>query len=337
VINFSYYDKWSGVPSVDDVDLTQDTHYCYRIRAYNSSGYSDYTNISCNWTKANLKPRPPTNLTAQATSESTILLTWTNNSQSDQYRIYESVNGGQFVWSGTVPEDNVPGAYITGLTAGKTYRYYIQAHNSFGYSDNSTQSNSATTPGATASSVKISNNTSYPIISLKIDGVEKFPNAPMGIPPGGTHQVQITTGSHSYRAVNGFWNGSSRFEMYIFQNTWNQPAGIYTATINNPSIGQLLTRWSPSRLYLGETWTGTTFNYQGFRFYGNGTYNFYKNNVLVGSGNYALVSYPGSYTVTFSVSGNQNATGYYDELGGNFSMRNGPPDWPAVNYLESGN
>ena len=338
VVNFSYYGQWSGSPSVDDYPLPADTHYCYRIRAHNSIGDSTYTNISCKWTDATTTPRTPTNLTAQAVSENKILLTWTNNSQSDQYRVWESDNGGSYTIVGTVPEDNVPGAYIEGLIAAHYYSYQIQAHNNFGYSAISTASNSVITPGASlVNTLRLVNNTSYPIISLIIDGTEQFPQAPQGIPPGGTHEVPVGDGIHSYRTANGFWNGSIRFEMYVFQSSWVQSTGLYTLTINNPSITQLLTKFSSSGFYLGEMWEDTSFHYQGFRFYSNGTYNFYRDNALIGTGTYSLSSYPGSYTVTFNVAGNQNATGYYNELGGNFTMNNGPADWRTVKYLDAGN
>ena len=337
VVHFSYYDQWSGSPSLDDVGLTADTLYCYRIRAHNGSGDSTYTITACSWTNATTVPRSPTNLTAQPVSENTILLTWTNNSQSDEYRVYESVNGGGYTLAGTVPEDNVPGAYIPGVSAGNTYSYYIQAHNSFGYSASSSASNSVVTPGATTSYVGIKNNTSYPIISLKIDGVEQFPQAPQGVPPGATHTMQVPTGSHSYKASNGFWDGAGRLELYVFQGNWNQSTGTHSISINNPTIYQLLTKFSSSGYYLGEAWEGTAFHYQGFRFYSNGTYNFYKDNSLVGSGNYSLSSYPGSYTVTFNVTGYQNAIGNYDELGGSFYMQNGPSGWPTIKYLDAGN
>lgn len=338
VVNFSYYDQWSGSPSVDDYPLFADTYYCYRIRAHNGIGDSTFTNISCKWTDATAIPRAPTNLTAQAVSENKILLTWTNNSQSDQYQVWESVNGGSHTISGIVPEDNVPGAYIEGLTAGNTYSYQIKAHNNFGYSVISTVSNSVTTPGASlVNTFRLVNNTSYPIISLVIDGAEQFPQAPQGIPPGGSHEVSVGDGTHSYRTANGFWNGSSRFEMYVFQNSWVQFSGIHTVTINNPSINQLLTKFSSSGYFLGETWEGTSFHYQGFRFFSNGTYNFYRDNALIGAGTYSLSLYPGSYTVTFNVAGIQSATGYYNELGGNFTMNNGPADWRTVKYLDAGN
>jgi hypothetical protein len=344
VVNFAFYPPLfpavagTGPVSGDDGGLTQDTFHCYRIRAINASGKSAYTNTACAWTQATVVPRAPTYLNAQALSSTQILLTWTNNSQSDEYRVYESVDNGPFVFAGPVPQDNVPGAYINGLSAGHSYRYYIQAHNTFGYSANSNISVAVITPGGSASTVRIVNNSSYPIISLTIDGVQKFPQAPQGIPPGTTYEIPITTGGHSYQAINGFWNGTSRFEMYHFNGTWTQPAGAYTITINNPTISQLLTKFSSSGYYLGEYWSGTNFHYKGFRFYNTGTYNYYLDGALAGTGTYSLApgGYPGSYTVTFNVTGAQAATGYYSETGGTFYMKNGPSDWPVIYYNDAG-
>ncbi len=337
VLHFSYDDQWSGASPIRDTGLTEDTLYCYRIRSHNTAGNSSYSNISCSWTTATTVPHTPYNLAAKSVSDTTILLTWVNSSQSDKYEIFESVDNGAFVDAGTVPQDNVPGAYINGLSAGHTYKYKIQAHNNHGYSSNSLPSNAVTTPGSAAGQiVQIHNNSSYPIISLKIDNIEQFTETPLGIPPGGIHQVDVATGQHSFVMINGFWDGCSRFTMYTYQGSWNQSAPSHTLTMNNPTISQLLTKFSAQKYYLGETWVGTSFHYQGFRFFSNGTYNFYKDNHYVGQGSYSLVSYPGSYTVTFKVTGNQNATGYYDELGGSFYMSNGPPDWPNVKYTDAG-
>ena len=343
IVHFVYYDQFPGsstpTKSCDDVGLTPDKLYCYRIRAHNTSGNSTYTNTACAWTQATVAPRAPTNLTAQALSSTQILLTWTNNSQSDEYRIYESKDGGVFVFAGTVSQDNVPGAYIPGLSAGHSYRYYIQAHNAIGYSANSNTSASVTTPGGSAGTVRIVNNSSYPIISLTIDGVQKFPQPPQGIPPNSTYEIPMAAGGHSYEAWNGFWDGVSRFTMYKFSGSWTQPAGTYTITLNNPTITQLLTKFGTSGYYLGEYWSGTNFHYKGFRFYNTGTYNYYLDGALAGTGTYSLApgGYPGSYTVTFNVTGAQAATGYYSETGGTFYMKNGPSDWPVIYYNDAGN
>jgi hypothetical protein len=331
----------TGPVSGDDVGLEQDAFHCYRIRAINASGNSAFTNTACAWTQATQLPRPPTNVTAQAISANQVLLTWTNNSQSDRYQIFESVNGGAFVAAGIVPQANVPGAYVNELTGGNSYRYKVQAHNAFGYSPDSNTTVSVTTPGGSASKIQIVNNSSYPIIFLTIDGVQKFPQAPMGIPPNSTYEIPIAAGGHNFDAWNGFWDGAARFQMYRLQGSWTQPAGTHTITFNNPTIAQLLTKFSTagSRYYLGEYWSGTNFHFQGFRFYSNGTYNFYRDNTLIGSGNYSLApgGYPGSFTVTFNVSGIQSGAGYYSETGGTFYMRNGPTDWPVIYYNDAGN
>ncbi|PYP97995.1 MAG: hypothetical protein DMD34_02980 [Gemmatimonadetes bacterium] len=107
-----------------------------------------------------------------------------------------------------------------------------------------------------------------------------------------------------------------------------------TVTIPDITIFQLLTQFGSSGYWSGDYWVGTTYHFAAFRFYSNGTFKLYDDGVQVGSGSYSLVSRsPSTLTVTFSVGANQ---GTLDELGGYFNMRNGPPDWPWIQYTYRG-
>jgi len=188
---------------------------------------------------------------------------------------------------------------------------------------------------AKISMTRFLNNTSYPIISLKIDGVEKFPQAPQGILPAYYYEIELSPGSHSYRAVNGFWDGSFRFEMYTSTGNFTQRSGITEIiTFNDPTINQLLTRFQSSQKWEGNFWQNLAPHKAAFRFYSNGTWSFYVDGLHQSSGNYYLNSRdPSAFKVTFSI-GSYNGELY--ETFGYFTMRNGPADFPLIQYFPVG-
>lgn len=341
-VNFAYYGT-SEIPNITmmwDIELAQGSTHCYRVLARNADGDSNPSNTACATTQSNGPPLPLSNLTAQVISSDRILLTWTNNSSCDGYKVYESVDGGAHNYAGVVTPGDLPGAYVEGLPAGDTYSYRVIPYNSYGDSPfaDSPTSNTVDPPAVTSNTVtRFINNTVYPVISLQVDGVEQFPTQPMGIPPGAYYQMELTVGLHNYRASTGFWSGGSRTEMYIYQTSFNQQNNtIVQIPFNDPTIAQILTRFGSSGYYTGDYWTGTLPNSAAFRFFNNGTYTFYQNGVAQGSGNYSMVSYLGNFMLTFQVTGYQNAQGRMDERSSSFYMKNGPADWPTIQYTYDG-
>ncbi len=126
---------------------------------------------------------------------------------------------------------------------------------------------SVTTPGSRARASSSSTNRLYPIISLIIDGVEKFPAAPQGIATGtrkspASYNVSLADGQHTYSAQNGFWDGSSRYTLYSYSGTFTVAGGTTTAslTFDAPTITQLMTQFRNT----SGTWTGWYTGANGF-------------------------------------------------------------------------
>jgi len=79
--------SWSQIATVGvnsksytDTGLTRGTNYCYRVRAFNSSGNSSYSNVDCEETRE--IPDPPTDFRARLFANSTVL-SWTDNSDNE--------------------------------------------------------------------------------------------------------------------------------------------------------------------------------------------------------------------------------------------------------------
>jgi subtilisin family serine protease len=76
--------------------------YWYRVRAYEGSANSDYSNVATNSTLP--PPAAPSNLAATAVSNSSIQLTWTDNSSTEGgFKIERSTNGTNFLYVGSAP------------------------------------------------------------------------------------------------------------------------------------------------------------------------------------------------------------------------------------------
>ena len=163
---------------------------------------------------------------------------------------------------------------------------------------------------APISKTRFNNNSTYLIVSLKIDGVEQYTSSPYGLMPGYYLEKELAPGSHSYDALYGMWNGyGGRETLYHFYGTYTQRSGV-TENVNftSPTIAQLMTKFSNSGLW--EGWEIGTFNRLGIRFYSNGTWVAYKNNVQYANGNVTFVSRDATnWAVSFRI-GTSNAVFY---------------------------
>ncbi|MCX6334965.1 MAG: fibronectin type III domain-containing protein [Bacteroidia bacterium] len=131
----------SNITSYQNTGLTASTTYYYRVRAYNASGNSGYSNTA-NATTTGTGPTAPSNLTATAASSTQINLSWTDNSNNETgFRIERSPDNSTWAEITTVSA-NVATYQNTGLAASTTYYYRVRAYNATG---NSAYSNTAST------------------------------------------------------------------------------------------------------------------------------------------------------------------------------------------------
>jgi hypothetical protein len=127
----------ANVVSYTNTSLVASTSYSYRLRAYNASGDSNYSNTASAVTQSALAlPTIPTNLTAVVISKSQINLSWTDNANNETGFRIERCKGSicvNFVLVTTVGA-NVTGYADTKLTANTPYRYRVYAYNASGVS-----------------------------------------------------------------------------------------------------------------------------------------------------------------------------------------------------------
>lgn len=164
--------NWSQIASTSantvgyhDSGLSAGTTYYHRVRAYNSGGFSAYTETATTTTlSAPSAPLAPSGLTATAsTTKPQINLSWTDNSSDeDNFEVLRSTDNVIFTHLATTSADVV--SYTnTGLASSTTYYYQVRAYNAGGYSgvsntasDTTSQSPALPTNlGATASTTAL--------------------------------------------------------------------------------------------------------------------------------------------------------------------------------------
>jgi subtilase family protein/fibronectin type III domain protein len=146
-----------------NTNLTSSTTYTYRVRAFEGTNYSAYSNTSSAATGPT--PAAPSNLTATAVSGSRIDLTWQDNSNNEaQFRLERSTDGVSFAQMATLSA-NITAYSNTNLTAATTYYYRLRSNDGPNFSAY-TNVASATTFGTPAAP---SNLTATAINSTRID------------------------------------------------------------------------------------------------------------------------------------------------------------------------
>lgn len=129
---------WSQIASVGanvitfaNTGLKSSTNYEYRVRAYNPSGTSAYSNTVIVGTTA---PLAPSTLAASVASASRIDLLWRDNSNNETgFRIERRIGTGAWTQIATVGP-NVTRFASTGLKSLTTYGYRVRAYNGIGAS-----------------------------------------------------------------------------------------------------------------------------------------------------------------------------------------------------------
>jgi len=117
----------------NDEELNPNTIYYYKLRAYNSAGYSDYTSEVSVKTPG-IPPLAPTVLQASTILFDNIVLEWTDNSTDETGFIIERGVAETSLSEIARPAANVTSYADNNLLDGTSYFYRISAYNEFGVS-----------------------------------------------------------------------------------------------------------------------------------------------------------------------------------------------------------
>lgn len=194
----------ANTTSYQSIGLTASTNYYFRVRAYNTTGDSSYSNEANATTQPpETIPSSPSSLTAQAASASQVNLAWQDNSGNEQGFKIERKTGAGGIWSqiATVGA-NVTSYASQGLTASTTYFFRVSAYNGAGDSPYSNEA-SATTNIAPPVSARFDFGTSTSPVEATYTQVTPQTSYPSGSTVVfGWSQAQSLTGRDSAYGTN---------------------------------------------------------------------------------------------------------------------------------------
>jgi titin len=138
----------ANATSYSNTSLTAGLTYSYRLRAYDGSNNSAYSNVASATTQD--PPAVPSDLTATPVSSSRITLAWVDNASNETgYKVERSADGVTFTQVAQLAA-NVTSHANTSLAAGATFHYRVRAYegtvNNSGYSNVASTSTLAAPP-----------------------------------------------------------------------------------------------------------------------------------------------------------------------------------------------
>lgn len=129
-----------GSQAFTDLSVAPRSTYYYRVRAFNSSGVSAYSN-TVNLTTPDVPPPPPSapaTVAANNNGDGTSMVSWNaGDSAASNFDVRrEKWDSRKRVWSGATIAATVPGSVLSIIdsTGAGEYRYYVRASNSGGAS-----------------------------------------------------------------------------------------------------------------------------------------------------------------------------------------------------------
>ena len=136
----------AGVTGFGDSGWQPDAAHSYRVRAFNRTGTSAYSNV----VTLSMPPAAPSGLTAATAGAGQILLQWSDNSSQEDAFVIERKTGNEAWQEARVVSGNSTQAYDLDLAADTLYTYRVRARNAVDVSDASNEASARTLPNPPA-------------------------------------------------------------------------------------------------------------------------------------------------------------------------------------------
>ncbi|MBN2417054.1 fibronectin type III domain-containing protein [bacterium] len=306
---------WSQITTVganetsyNNTGLSAGVTYYYRVRAYNGSGDSGYSNEANATTYA--APAAPGGLSATAVSTSQINLNWNDNSSNEDGFKIERKTGAGGTWSQIATVGSNATSYNnTGLASGTTYYYRVKAYNGIGDSGFSNEANATTgeLPTAAPSGLSASASSPYQVNLSWSDNSSNESGFKIERKTGasGSWGEIATVGANSTSYSNTGLSPSTQYYYRIrAYNTWgnsgysNETNATTYASVNAPSS---LGAAAVSSSQINLSWTDNASNEDGFKI---------QEKKWAG-GTWSQVADLGANTTSYNRTGLDQSTTYY--------------------------
>lgn len=255
--------------SFSNLNLTGDTLYFYRVRAYDGPNHSPFSNTASATTQPT--PAPPSNLVAVAVSSSLINLTWTDNAVGEAgFKLERSTDGVTFTQVASLGK-NAQKYNNTGLAASTTYHFRIRAYDGPNHSAYSNVAFATTSGGPAAPS----NLTATAVSSSRIDltwtdnstneGGFKLERSTDGVNFSQIAILVPNTTSYPNTSLNASTSYHFRIRAYEGANH-SAFSNVATATTQaTPAAPSNLTATAVSSSRINLAWTDNATNEAGFK------------------------------------------------------------------------
>jgi YD repeat-containing protein len=213
----------------NDIGLSGNTTYYYKVKAYNSdyeSALSAY--VSC---KTKMNPPGTPDLTLSCSSSSVINLSWNDVANESEYRIYRGATAATISKIATLPAGTTSFPN-TGLVAGNTYYYKVEAYN-VDYQASSLIKYTRTipsTPGSISGETSPCTNSVQTYSVAPVNGAATYEwSIPLGwtINSGqGSRIITVTTGTSfksTLKVRAGNTSGNSEYSSKVILSTSSVP------------------------------------------------------------------------------------------------------------------
>ncbi|QLE02216.1 fibronectin type III domain-containing protein [Galbibacter sp. BG1] len=216
----------ANVSSYSATNLEADKSYSFRVRATNSGGNSNWSNVASATTDPlpSDPPNAPSNLTTSTVSSSSISLTWTDNSNDENGFKVERKIGSETFSEVAMVNSNTSSFLDTGLNEETTYYYRVRSYNSNGNS-----AYTATKSGTTGSG----NDNGCPNPNLVLNGEFNnelnnwnFYHNTSGNPMATVVNNANLSGSNAVKVtINSGATGTNDSDIQLFTNTGSLESG----------------------------------------------------------------------------------------------------------------
>jgi autotransporter-associated beta strand protein len=265
-INFSQIGAVANnMASYADTSLPTGTTYYYQVVANNADGNSPNSNTAQTSSQAAAPPATPDSLTATGVATNQINLTWNDTSANeDGFSLERSPNGGNYTFIAMTPAD-VTNYSDTGLVAGTTYFYRVQAFRScWGNSAYSDPVSAVTLvqppPVAPAGLVAIPGNSQIGLSWLPSTGATSY-NLKRGTVSGGPYGVTNSLAGTKYSDL-AVANGTTYFYVVSAVNAGgegnNSPEVLATPQAFVTAYWTNLVTSAPQSWDVNVNWTNGT-------------------------------------------------------------------------------